>query len=104
MKNKRLLLILLLLFFTSAGYLFARNIIWNPKNKPPVSLPEAHEIALAALKDRHTEFFCTHASLARTFSEGDWEFQFSSADGSSTSVSVGSDKQAKISDRGFAHY
>ena len=104
MKNKRLALVLLFLTFGSTGYLFARNILWNPKSKPPVSLPEAHEIALAALKDRHVDFYCTGASLAKTFSEGDWEFRFSAADGSATVVSVGSDKQTRVSDRGFSHY
>ena len=103
MKSKHTLLIVFLLLLSGAGCLFARRILWEPKTKPPISLIEAHEIALAALKDRHTDFYCTHASLAQTFTEGDWEFRFSSASGASTSVSVGSDKKARVSDDGFTY-
>ena len=82
---------------------YARRIAWKANKKPPVSLHLAITLAEAELDKDEVEYFCIGASIAQTFSEGDWALQFSSADGKSMSVSVGSDKKVRKSEHGFIY-
>jgi hypothetical protein len=82
---------------------FAKNAGWNNDQKPPVSLKEALTLAEADLKQDDVEFFCIGASLARTFSAGDWELHYSSTQGKELWLSVGSDKKVRKSTSGFSY-
>jgi hypothetical protein len=100
---KRVILLsicLMLLFF---GIVYAKNSGWKPTEKPPVSLAEAIKLAEAELQNEKVQYFCIGASLARTFSAGDWEFRFSSKEGKEMFVSVGSDKKVQKSESGFEY-
>ena len=103
MPNKRLIFVVTFMLFVGAACLLAKNAGWHAKEKPSVSLVEAHQIALAALKDRHIDYYCLGASVARTFSSCDWELHFSSAGGAETWVSVDDHREARISDHGFEY-
>ena len=43
------------------------------------------------------------ASLAQTFTQGDWELHYATRQGKEMWVSVGSDKSVRKSDQGFEH-
>lgn len=79
----------------------ARRIAWKPLEKPPVSLAMAAALADAKAAEQDKELFCISASLAKTFSDGDWAFQYSSPKGKQFWVSVASDKSVKVSQIGF---
>lgn len=82
---------------------FARRIMWKLDERPPVSLRAAVDLAEAELKSEPIEFFCIHASLAKTFSQGDWELRFSSKEGKEIWVSVGSDRKVRKSNGMFEY-
>lgn len=75
---------------------------WNKSEKPRLSLIEAHTKALEALKPRNIDFYCLSASVARTFSECDWELHFAAANNVEMWVSVGTDK-VRVSEHGFEY-
>ena len=80
---------------------WARRALWNPSQRPPVSLQRALALADAELKKERVDYFCIGATLAKSFSEGDWELQYSSKDGKRMWVSVGSDQRVRTSREGF---
>ena len=86
-----------------SGVACARNIKWKPQEKPPVLLKEALELADGELAKREGKFHCIGASLAKTFSGGDWELRFSTPEGKSLWISVGSDKSVRASTEGFEY-
>ncbi len=103
MKRKLLISISILAVLTSLCY--ARMIGWDKTEKPPVELGEALKLATNELtKQGYVDFYCIGASLAKTFSDGDWELYFSSKEGKTIWVNVDSHKKIKISDSGFEHY
>jgi hypothetical protein len=85
------------------GFAQAKNAGWEKTQKPSPSLIEAHQIALDALKDQGIDFFCLSATVARTFSECDWELHFSSSKGKEKWVSVSHDRKARVSEHGFPY-
>ena len=101
--EKKILIILTVLALSS-GISYALHIAWNPKEKPPISLSLALKLAKAELEKEETEYFCVGASLAITFSKGDWELNFSSKDGKYIWISVGSDKKIRKSKTGFSYF
>jgi hypothetical protein len=88
--------IAVVLFTTSV---FARRIVWRIADEPPVSLQSALDLAKAELKDE--SYFCVGASLAQTFTQGDWELHYATKQGKEMWISVGSDKSVRKSDKGF---
>lgn len=100
---KRLILLTICLMLLG-GAVQARRIAWVAKDKPPVSLAEAIKLAETRLQDEKIQYFCIGASLAKTFSNGDWELNFSSKEGKQMTVSVGSDRNVRTSERGFDYY
>ena len=85
------------------GAAYARRIAWIPTEKPPVSLAEAIKLAETQLQNEKVQYFCVGASLAKTFSEGDWQLNFSSKKGKRMIVSVGSDKKVRKDEHGFEY-
>jgi hypothetical protein len=79
---------------------YAKNAGWHKKEKPKISLTEAHTKALETLKPRHVDYYCLAATVARTFSECDWELHFATTNNTEVWVSVGTDK-VRVSDHGF---
>ena len=100
MKRTLLLIAFSLLL---GGVVYARRIAWVDTEQPPVSLTEALKLAETRLQDEKVHYFCLGASLARTFSQGDWELSFSSKEGKHLTVSVGSDRQVRTSELGFEY-
>ena len=82
---------------------FALGAAWKPLDRPPVSLRLALALAEEDLEKDAIEYFCIGASLAKTFSSGDWELQFSSEQGTRIWVSVGSDRTIRKSQDGFEY-
>lgn len=80
---------------------FGRNIAWRAGDVPPVSLQEALELAKPALTDH--SFYCISATLAKTFTDGDWQLRFADKDGKELWISIGSDKSIRKSDHGFEY-
>jgi len=101
---KRSLVIALVLSSLACSIAFARRIAWTDTDPPPVSLRTALDLAEAELKTEGTKYPCVGASLAKTFSEGDWEFHFASKDGKHMHVSVGSDRTVQKRAGGFEHF
>jgi len=95
--------LLIVCSFLLCGIAYARRIAWVDTQPPPVSLVEAIKLAEARLQDEKVHYFCIGASLAKTFSQGDWELSFSSKAGKRMTVSVGSDSQVKTSEQGFEY-
>lgn len=87
----------------SCAFTYARHAEWDKSAKPPVSLQQALEIAETELKNDGIEYFCIGASLANTFSGGDWELHFSSKEGKEMWISVGSDRKPRKSATAFQH-
>lgn len=83
------------------GVVWAKNAGWKNTERPAVSLRLALALADTELEKEEVPYFCIGASLARTFTEGDWELHFSSKDGKEMWVSVGSDKSIRKSKEGF---
>src|SRR5215469_8322250 len=103
MRRKLILPLLLVLLACAAAE--ARHIKWKADERPPVSLKEALKLAEAELEHmpltRETDYYCIGASLAKTFSNGDWELHFSSQGGELIWVSVGSDRSVRTTKTGF---
>ncbi len=97
--------ILLLIACTAlfGGVAYARRIAWDADQPPPVPLVEAIKLAEGRLKNEKVQYYCIAASLAKTFSQGDWELNFSSKEGKRMTVSVGSDRQVRTSEAGFEY-
>ena len=94
------LLVLLLL----GGVASARRVVWKPQEKPPVLLSEALALADGELAKREGKFHCIGASLAKTFTGGDWELTYSTPEGKLLWISIGSDKSVRASTEGFSYY
>ena len=92
-----------LLFLLLSSVASARRISWKPQEKPPVLLKEALELADGELAKREGKFHCIAASLAQTFTGGDWELIYSTPEGKSLWISVGSDKSVRASTEGFQY-
>ena len=92
-----------LLILLLSGVASARRIQWKPQEKPPVPLKEALELADGEMAKRDGEFHCITARLAKTFTDGDWELSYSTPEGETLWISVGSDKSVRASTEGF-HY
>jgi len=86
------------------GTAAARRIRWKPSEKPPVLLADALALAEAELRKDDRDYYCLGASLAETFTGGDWELQYSAKDGTARWVSVGSDRSVRVSKDPFAYY
>ena len=80
----------------------ARNIAWKLTEKPPISLAQALEMAEPQVKREGAEFYCLGASIAKNFSQADWELHYGSASGKQLWISVGSDRQVRVSHQGFS--
>lgn len=100
-KKQWAIIVATYLFSASAAY--AMHVMWTKTSRPPTSIKMAVTLAEAELKKEPTEYFCIGASLARTFSQGDWELHFSSKDGQEMWVSVGSDRKVRKSKTGFSY-
>jgi len=87
-----------------SGVASARYIQWKPQEKPPVLLKEALELADGELAKRDGKFHCIAARLAKTFTGGDWELNYSTPEGKTLWISVGSDKSVRASTEGFSYY
>ena len=96
-------LLCLILGIALGGVAAARYIQWKPAEKPPVLLPDALVLADAELTKKGGEYHCISATLAKTFTGGDWELRYSTAKGKSMWVSVGSDKSVRTSEQGFEY-
>ncbi|MDB6026516.1 MAG: hypothetical protein JWM68_2739 [Verrucomicrobiales bacterium] len=81
---------------------YAKNAGWDKNQKPKISLADAHTKALEALQSRHVDYYCLAATVARTFSECDWELHFAATNNAEVWVSVGSDK-VRVSEHGFRY-
>jgi hypothetical protein len=86
------------------GVASAKRVAWRPQDKPPVSLSEALALADEELAKHEGKYHCLGASLAQTFSRGDWELIYCTPDGKTLWISVGSDKSVRTSDKGFSYY
>lgn len=75
--------------------------MWDPKDKPPVSLEEAIVLAKKQLKPKG-DYYCLGATISKSFTEGDWELMMACGK-KSTYVSVGSDKSIHVSEEGFRY-
>ena len=95
-------LVLLVLVLVSVAS--ARRVAWKPQDKPPVLLSEALALADGELAKQEGKFHCIGASLAQTFSRGDWELIYCTPEGKSLWISVGSDKSVQVSTKGFSYY
>ena len=93
-----------ILLLCLSGVAFARYIKWKPEERPPVSLKEAVTLADAAAAKREEKYHCISATLAKSFTGGDWELTYSTPGGKTLWISVGSDKSVRESERGFAYY
>lgn len=93
----------LLILLIAGAVAQGRHIAWKAEEKPPVSLKDALELAEKELERMPSEYYCVAASLAKTFSQGDWELHFASTAGDSVWVSVGSDSSVRTSKTGFEH-
>ena len=100
-NRKGLSIVILLAALTSA--LFARNIQWETKDKPPVSIIAAVEAATKELDKGGADFYCLGGSIGRNFSECDWLLTFSNATGEVRWVSVGSDGKIRVSKEAFEY-
>ena len=85
------------------GTALARRIAWRSTDRPPVSLRLALVLAEEELASEKVEYYCIGASLAKTFSKGDWAFRFASENGKGMSVSVSSDRKVRKSADGFEY-
>lgn len=81
---------------------YAKNAGWDNNVKPKISLVDAHEKALEALKSKYPDYYCLSASVARTFSECDWEMRFAAPGNRFVWVSVGTDR-VRVSEQGFSY-
>ena len=93
-----------LLILTLSSVAAARYILWKPHEKPPVSLQEAVALGDAEAGKREEKYHCIRATLAKTFSGGDWELQYASPEGKILWVSVGADKSLRVSVEGFEYF
>jgi len=100
--TKRISLILAICLLVS-GVAYGRRIAWKNTDKPPVSLRLALTLASEFIEDEEEDYFCVGASIAKTFSNGDWLFQFSTKNGKLLQVNVGSDKKIKKFAHGFEY-
>ncbi len=100
--NKQML-VLAAVCLLVCGAVFAKNAGWKNTEKPAVSLRLALTLADTELEKEDVQYFCIGASLARTFTEGDWELRFSSKDGKQMWISVGSDRSIRKSKEGFEY-
>ncbi|MBN1919029.1 MAG: hypothetical protein JW889_14070 [Verrucomicrobia bacterium] len=101
MKKCMLLLAMAAVLLCSVAY--ARRIMWKSTDEPPVSLRLALALAEAELEKEEVEYYCIAASVAKTFSDGDWAFRFSSKDGKDLWVNVSSDRKVTKSEHGFEY-
>jgi len=90
-----------MLFVVLCGVAYARRIWWKPDDKPPVSLRLALALAEAELEKEDVEYYCIGASLAKTFSDGDWAFRFCSTEGKEMWINVSSERKVTKSEHGF---
>jgi hypothetical protein len=91
-----------LLLLTVFGWCYAKRAGWNNNVKPKISLMQAHQKALDALKSRNLDYYCVNATLASTFSECDWELRFAATNNTQIWVSVGTDR-VRVSEHGFEY-
>jgi hypothetical protein len=89
-----------LLCMTVICLCYAKRVMWPNNEKPKISLIEAHTRALEALKPRHIDYYCLTATVARTFSECDWELHFAATNNAQIWVSIGTD-MVRVSEYGF---
>lgn len=82
---------------------FARRITWKTTEKPSVSIIAAVEAATKELNGGADIYYCVGASVAKTFSDCDWELRFYSTSGDRRLVSVGSDGKIHVTDTGFEY-
>ncbi len=103
MKMKKTIPVVAVLALLICGVVYAKNAGWKNTDKPAVSLRLALALADTELEKEDAQYFCIGASLARTFTEGDWELRYSSKEGKEMWVSVGSDKSIRKSKEAFGY-
>jgi hypothetical protein len=102
MKKRIITMLTVCILISSIAY--AKRVAWKKTATPPVRLAEAIKLAKASIPMRtDMDYYCINASLAKTFSEADWQLHFSSAEGKEVWVSVGSDKKTRTSWDGFEY-
>jgi hypothetical protein len=70
---------------------------WNPKQPPPLSLPESYSLTLAHIGRATNNFFCVSASsleMTNYYFRG-WAFSFSDTNGRRARVEVSFDKELR---------
>ena len=90
---KRLVFIAVAMAIISCAAAQASYVIWKKTDPPPVSLSAALALAEENMAAEDVQYFCIGASLAKTFSDGDWAITFSSKEGKVMTVNVASDKK-----------
>jgi hypothetical protein len=95
------IIVLVLVAAISTPIALGRYITWKPADPPPVSLQEALALANKDLND--DAYYCVAASLAKTFTGGDWELHYCTKQGKNMWVSVGADKSIRKSEHGFEY-
>lgn len=101
MKSRIVAVVVILTVLCEAAY--ALRMVWKNTDQPPVSLHLALSLAEEELAKEDVKYFCIGASLAKTFSEGDWALHFSSKEGKEMWVNVASDKKITKSKEGFEY-
>ena len=97
MRTSIIVLVLAAAIWTPVA--LGRYIAWIPTDPPPVSLQQALDLAGRELND--DAYYCVGASLAKTFTGGDWELHFCTKQGKNMWISVGADKSIRKSEHGF---
>jgi hypothetical protein len=87
------ILIALLAIIAISGFLFAQGLagsnrgpggylgIYEGGTPPPVSLPEAYDLALAHIGPASNSFYCVRASCVDTNGHRGWTFTFANTNG-----------------------
>jgi len=85
----------------SGGNHWQRFLGWDPKQPPPLSLPEGYALAISQVGTATNRFFCVAASsleMTNYYFRG-WAFCFSDANGRRALVEVSFDKELRIDPR-----
>jgi len=98
---KRICFITILIALTAT--VFARRISWPINQKPRISINSAVETATKELNKNGGSYYCVSAEVWITFTNCDWELDFTNTAGERRIVSVGSDLSVTVSKHGFIY-
>ena len=95
---KRIIIIFTVLVAV-CGIAFAAAWTVDPKQAPPIALPDAYRLAASALGSATNEFHCTRAEfVGEECAPGSWRFDFYSTNGASKFVFACPDGSAHVYD------